>query len=85
LFDAAGKRISTWVASSNFGREGRIYWGNQQLGFRSSDGTTYFDHQDWPGTERVRTNFAGSTAALYASFAYGDTSYAFNVLNPNSG
>jgi RHS repeat-associated protein len=33
----------------------------------------------------VRTNYAGSTAALYASFAYGDTSYAFNILNPNSG
>ena len=85
LYDAAGKRISTWVASSNFGSEGRIYWGDQQLGFRSSDGTTYFDHQDWTGTERVRTNYAGSTAALYASFAYGDTSYAFDILNPNSG
>jgi RHS repeat-associated protein len=85
LYDAAGKRISTWVASSNFGSEGRIYWGDQQLGFRSSDGTTYFDHQDWTGTERVRTNFAGSAAALYASFAFGDTSYAFDILNPSSG
>jgi RHS repeat-associated protein len=85
LYDPAGKRISTWVASSNFGSEGRIYWGDQQLAFRSTDGTTYFDHQDWTGTERVRTNYAGSTAALYASFAYGDQSYAFNILNPSSG
>jgi RHS repeat-associated protein len=53
--------------------------------FRSSDGTTYFDHQHWTGTERVRTNYAGSTAALYASFAYGDDSYPFEILNPSSG
>jgi RHS repeat-associated protein len=85
LYDPAGKRISTWVASSNYGSEGRIYWGNQQLAFRSTDGTTYFDHQDWTGTERVRTNYAGSTAALYASFAYGDDSYAFDILNASSG
>jgi RHS repeat-associated protein len=85
LYDHLGKRISTWVASSNFGSEGRIYWGGQQLAFRSSDGTTYFDHQDWTGTERVRTNYAGSDAALYASFAYGDDSYAFDILNANSG
>jgi RHS repeat-associated protein len=85
LYDLAGRRISTWVASSNFGSEGRIYWGNQQLAFRSSDGTTYFDHQDWTATERVRTNYAGSTAALYASFAFGDRSYAFDILNPSSG
>jgi RHS repeat-associated protein len=33
----------------------------------------------------VRTNYAGSAAALYASFAYGDDSYAFDILNASSG
>jgi RHS repeat-associated protein len=85
LYDPSGKRISTWVASNNYGNEGRIYWGNQQLGLRSSDGTTYFDHQDWTGTERARTNCFGTTSALYASFVYGDDSYAFDIQNANSG
>ena len=85
LYDPSGRRISTWVASNNYGNEGRIYWGTQQLGFRSSDGTTYFDHQDWTGTERARTNCFGTTSALYASFVYGDDSYAFNIQNANSG
>ncbi len=64
--------MSTWNAATNSGTDGRIYWGNQQIAYRSGDGTTYFDHQDWQGTERMRTNYQGNIAATYANLAFGD-------------
>jgi RHS repeat-associated protein len=79
LFNYAGQRTSTWQVSNNDGDEGRIYWDGQQIAFRSIDGTTYFDHQNWMGTERMRTNYAGSTAASYMSLPYGD-GYIPNIV-----
>jgi RHS repeat-associated protein len=81
LYDTAGKRISTWLAPNNTGDEGRIYWGGMQIAFRSVDGTTYFDHQNWLGTERTRTNYAGSVASSYVSLPFGD-GYTPNVSIP---
>jgi RHS repeat-associated protein len=72
LFDSAGRRTSRWNVSNNSGDEGRIYWGGKQIAFRSFDGTTYFEHQDPIGTERVRTNYAGAVASSYASLPWGD-------------
>jgi RHS repeat-associated protein len=72
LFDYAGRRTSTWQVSNNFGDEGRIYWDGKQIAFRSIDGTTYFDHQDTLGTERMRTNYAGHIAGMYTSLPFGD-------------
>jgi RHS repeat-associated protein len=83
LFDYAGRRTSTWQVSNNAGDEGRIYWDGQQIAFRDIDGTTYFDHQNWLGTERMRTNYAGSTAASYVSLPWGD-GYAANIVTPNA-
>src|SRR5580698_3244113 len=71
-FDYAGRRISSWLSPSNYGNEGRIYWGGQQVAYRSTDGTTYFDHQDTLGTERGRTNYAGSAGSTYVSMPWGD-------------
>jgi RHS repeat-associated protein len=82
LFNYAGQRTSTWQVSNNDGDEGRIYWGGQQIAFRDVDGTTYFDHQNWLGTERMRTNYAGSTAASYVSLPWGD-GYVPSVVTPN--
>ena len=58
-YDYAGRRVSTWLSPNNYGSEGRIYWDGQQIGYRSTDGTTYFEHQDTLGTERMRTNYGG--------------------------
>ncbi len=41
--------------------EGRIYWDGQQIAFRSWSSLTYFDHQDWEGTERARSDPWGKT------------------------
>jgi RHS repeat-associated protein len=72
IYDYAGRRVSTWLSPSNYGSEGRIYWGGQQFAYRSTDGTTYFDHQDMLGTERMRTNYAGSVGSSYVSLPWGD-------------
>jgi RHS repeat-associated protein len=79
LFDYAGRRTSTWQVSNNAGDEGRIYWDGVQIAFRSIDGTTYFDHQNWLGTERLRTNYAGSVASSYVSLPFGD-GYTPNIV-----
>ena len=78
IYDAGGRRVSSWLPSTNTATEGRIYWGGTQVAFRSSDGTTYFDHQEMTGTERMRTNYAGSVGSSYLSLPWGD-GYAATV------
>ena len=72
MYDYAGRRISSWIASINFGDEGRIYWDGQQIAYRSWSSPTYFEHQDWLGTERARTDPSGNVQAGYTSLAFGD-------------
>ena len=72
VYDLAGRRISSWQSPNNYGNEGRIYWDGQQVAYRSTDGTTYFDHQDTLGTERMRTNYAGAVGSSYKSLPWGD-------------
>jgi RHS repeat-associated protein len=81
LFDYAGRRTSTWIVSNNFGSEGRIYWGGQQIAYRAYDGNTYFEHQDITGTERVRTDYTGATAVSYYSLPWGD---GYTATTPES-
>ncbi|HTW46259.1 MAG TPA: hypothetical protein VMD58_11985 [Acidobacteriaceae bacterium] len=74
LYDAFGKRMSSWIQPQNIGQFGRIYWDGQQIAFNSSDATTYFDHQDWLGTTRLRTDYDGNVAATFKSLPFGDGS-----------
>ena len=59
VFDAQGRRISKWQTSNNAGVEGRIYWDRKQIAFRAVNGQTFFEHQSYLGTERLRTNYLG--------------------------
>jgi RHS repeat-associated protein len=68
----AGRRVSSWLSPNNYGNEGRIYWDGEQIAYRSTDGTTYFDHQDTLGSERIRTNYAGAVGASFTSLPWGD-------------
>ncbi len=75
LFDPSNRRISSWRldgSASGFGNEGRIYWDYGLLANRAWNGTTYFHHQDWQGTERLRTDYAGNIANGQRSLAFGD-------------
>ncbi len=78
-YDYAGQRTSSWLVSNNSGTEGRIYWDGAEIAYRSNDGTTYFDHKDWIGTERMRTNSTGAIASSYVSLPWGD-GYTATVL-----
>ena len=65
LYDAMGRRTSTWNAANNFGIEGRIYMDGSQFAFRGGNGgETLFDHKDVLGTpSHTKTRFR-STAPL---------------------
>ncbi len=45
-----------------------------QLAFRAQDGTTYFEHQDWLNTTRMRTDYEGNVAGTFTSLPFGDGS-----------
>ena len=80
MFDYAGKRTSAWLLNvagypAGLANEGRIYWDGQQIAYRAHDATTYFDHQDWLGTERMRTNYQGQVAQKFGSLPFGDGAF----------
>ncbi len=84
LFDAIGRRTSTWNAANNFGIEGRIYMDRRQLAFRGGNGgETIFDGKDVLGTERLRTNYAGQMVTYGRSLAFGD-GFDQGVYTPNA-
>ena len=70
-YDSAGRRVSSWAETANTANEGRIYWGGQPIGYRGSDGTTYFEHENYLGTERMRTDYTGAVAAKFTSLPWG--------------
>ncbi len=78
-FDPFNRRISTWAAANNFGIEGRIYWDGMQIAYRGFSGQTYFQHKDYLGTNRIRTNYQGAVAATESSLAFGD-GFKQNIL-----
>jgi len=71
-YDYAGRRVSSWIEPSNAGNEGRIYWGNAEVAFRATTGYTFYEHQDWLGTTRVRTDYQGNDGGLFSSLPFGD-------------
>ncbi len=60
------------------------YWDGKPLAYRSSDSTTYFQHQDYLGTERMRTNDSGAVAASFTSLPWGD-GYAGSIPDAGAG
>ncbi len=50
---------------------GQYFWGGKRVGFYMS-GQTYFQNQDWVGTERMRTTCNGGVAGSFTSLPFGD-------------
>ena len=71
VFNANGQRVSVWSGSTHAELRGQYYWGGKPLAFYTG-GATYFQHQDWLGTERTRTTYNGGVEATFTSLAYGD-------------
>jgi hypothetical protein len=72
VYDYAGRLIENVPEPANSSTEGRIYWDSRLFAYRAQDGNTYFEHQDWKGTTRVRTDYQGNTAATFGSLPFGD-------------
>lgn len=69
LHDLAGHMVSevnntSWIASE-------IYAGPRHVG-TYANGTTYFSHADWVGTERVHSTVTGTIDGICTSNPYGD-------------
>jgi RHS repeat-associated protein len=70
LFDLAGHQITILNSSGGWNR-GEIYAGGRHLATYVSS-TTFFNHSDWLGTERVRTDISGATCESITSLPFGD-------------
>ena len=72
-YDADGHMITDADAGGNTLRA-EIYAGSRHLATwnPAAGGTSYFNHADWLGTERVRTTASGSTYETCTSLPFGD-------------
>jgi RHS repeat-associated protein len=70
LYDLAGHEISEMSSSGAWNR-GEVYASGRHVA-TYANGTTYFDHADWLGTERVRSAMAGASCETIASLPFGD-------------
>jgi RHS repeat-associated protein len=80
VFNAAGQRVSEWNGSNYTPLKGHYYWGSKPVAYYTTAyagaAATHFEHQDWMGTERVRTTYNGTVEGTYTSLPYGDNSAA---------
>ena len=74
-FNAAGQRVAEWTGDTahpdNTLVQGKYYLGAKPVAFYKN-GATYFEHQDWLGTERLRTTYNGGVEGSYTSLPFGD-------------
>lgn len=70
LFGLNGSRAATLDGSGN-AVEDQSYLGSQPLAFYES-GSFHYQHQDWIGTERLRTSSSGTAEGSYTSLSFGD-------------
>jgi len=70
LYDLAGNEI-TEVSSAGVWNRGEVYAGSRHLA-TYNNGTTYFNHSDWLGTERARSSVSGVIYETCTSLVFGD-------------
>ena len=73
LYDLAGHEISQITSTGTWTR-GEVYAGGRHLATYSggTGGTTIFNHADWLGTERARSNVSGALCESITSLPFGD-------------
>ena len=77
VFNAAAQRVSTWNGTTHAQLLGKYYWGNVPAAFytttaNSAGAAAHFEHQDWLGTERIRTTYNGGVEGTFTSLPFGD-------------
>ena len=70
IYDIAGEQVAEVNSSGGATRE-EVYAGGRHVA-TYTNGTTYFDHADWLGTERMRTTATGASCETIVSLAFGD-------------
>jgi RHS repeat-associated protein len=73
LYDLAGHEIVE-VSATGVWNRAEIYAGGRHLATYASGsgGTTYFNHADWLGTERMRTSMSAASCETITSLPFGD-------------
>ncbi|MHB8753516.1 MAG: RHS repeat domain-containing protein [Candidatus Acidiferrales bacterium] len=70
VYDLSGQEVAE-VNGTGVWNRGEVFAGGRHLA-TYANGTTYFDHEDWLGTERVRTAVNASVCESIASLPFGD-------------
>ncbi|MBS1798188.1 MAG: hypothetical protein JSS95_00015 [Acidobacteria bacterium] len=71
VYNILGQRVSVWDGSTRSEISGQYYWGNSPVAFYQG-GAIHFQHQNWMGTERSRTDRNGAVEGTYQSLPFGD-------------
>jgi RHS repeat-associated protein len=72
VFNLAGQRVSVWNGTTGAQIEGKYYWGAKPVAYYEAWGAVSFEHQNWQGTERMRTTYNGGVEGTYTSQPFGD-------------
>jgi RHS repeat-associated protein len=81
-YNVAGQRVSTWNTASPIGQLAEQYYvGSQRVAYFANS-ALHFQHQDWTGTERMRTTFNGAAEGSFTSLPFGD---AFGTVSGTDG
>jgi RHS repeat-associated protein len=81
-YNVAGQRVSIWNTASPAGElQEEYYVGNKRVAYFANN-MLHFQHQDWTGTERMRTTFNGAVEGTYTSMSFGD---AFATVSGSDG
>jgi RHS repeat-associated protein len=95
VFDASGERVSEWNAATHAQLQGSYYWQGKPLAYYTTAADTsaavgiHFEHQNYLGTERMRTmptgpyNSSSPNYAVEANFA--DQPFGDNKLTIPTG
>jgi RHS repeat-associated protein len=70
VYDIAGQQVAEVNSSGTLNRA-EVYAGGWHLATYTNS-TTYFNHTDWLGTERMRTGVSGTSCETIVSLPFGD-------------
>jgi RHS repeat-associated protein len=71
VFNPAGRRASYWDPVYGWEVQGQTYWGSAPVEFYENS-VAHFQHQNWLGTERMRTTYNASVEGTFQSLPFGD-------------
>jgi RHS repeat-associated protein len=72
VYNAAGQRATIWNGNTKAVIQGQYYWGTKHIAYYLAGGAVNFQHQDWTGSEQIRTNSAGIAEETDIYLPFGD-------------